>query len=366
MKNTIGKKSFNYTTVILIAIILFALAIRLPALFTRHIENDEVIYQVLADKVSKDFSDYSLQGTAILNQLPAGIYDKPLFHHPPLFIYGVILFKSLFGQRFIVLFPILCSVLTVLAIYLIGKKIYTEKVGLVAAFIFGFCPIAIHVSTKIWIDVLLTFLCTLTVYLAILAADKDKLVWYILGGISCGLAILSKITALFILAPVFYLFIRKPLIVKRIDKMIFFSISALLVIVPWFFIFYKTFGIIFPWWVKPSEDLSQMFPFVRMILDRPFYFYFLNTIVVAPIYIFAWLNIIRRIRKPSEWLEPIWALAFIVSLTIIGIKQGYIMRYILPAVPALAILSAVFLVEKNKKLLWIMATFFLGYGLTVA
>jgi len=96
MDNSIAKKSFSHTTVILIAIILFALAIRLPALFTWHIENDEIIYQVLADKVSKNFSDYSLQGTAILEQLPAEIYDKPLFHHPPLFIYWIILFKLLF------------------------------------------------------------------------------------------------------------------------------------------------------------------------------------------------------------------------------------------------------------------------------
>jgi 4-amino-4-deoxy-L-arabinose transferase-like glycosyltransferase len=260
----------------------------------------------------------------------------------------------------------LCSVLTLLLVYLIGKKLYREEVGLVAAFIFGFCPIAIHASTKIWIDSLLALFCTLTVYFAVLAREKERTTWYILAGISCGLAILSKITALPVLAAVFYLFVRKPWGRKRGVGILFFLASAVLVTSPWFITFYKTFGTILPWQNRPSEELARMFPFTKMILGRPLYFYFLNTLLVAPIYIFAWINMIRRIRKPSQWFEPIWALAFIVSLTIRGTAQGYIMRYILPAMPALAILSADFLVKKNKKLLWITAAVFLAYGLTVA
>jgi 4-amino-4-deoxy-L-arabinose transferase-like glycosyltransferase len=336
--------------------------------FTWHIENDEVILQVLADKVSKNFSDYSLQDTEILKQLPKVVYDKPLFHHPPLFIYGLILFKILFGTKFLILFPILASTLVVWVVFLIAKQLYDEKVGLVAAAIFGLCPIVMHASTKIWIDALLTLFCALTIYLSVLAVKKDKFIWYVLAGISCGLAVLSKISALPILAPVFYLFMKKPRSINKIIKVALFLISAILVTSPWFVAFYRTFGTIFPWWIRPSAEPLHMFPFIRMALDRPFYFYFLNISIVTPIYIYSWVDIIRKAKKPSMWLEPIWALAFILSFTIVGIRglEGYVTRYILPAIPALAILSANFLVEKNKKLFWIIAAIFLAYGLTVA
>ena len=92
-KESKNKKSFSNVKIILVAIVLLALSMRLPALFTQHIENDEVILQVLAEKVSENPKDYSLQGTAVLDRLPKSVYDKPLFHHPPLFIYGLILFK---------------------------------------------------------------------------------------------------------------------------------------------------------------------------------------------------------------------------------------------------------------------------------
>ena len=42
---------------------MFAIALRLTALFIPHNEADEVIYLTLAEKVTQNFSDYTLQGT---------------------------------------------------------------------------------------------------------------------------------------------------------------------------------------------------------------------------------------------------------------------------------------------------------------
>jgi len=362
-----NKKSLVDTKIILIAIILLSLSIRLPALFIRHIENDEVILQALAEKVSENPKDYSLQGTAVLDQLPKIVYDKPLFHHPPLFTYGLILFRKLFGVRYQVLFPVFASVITLLVIFAIGKELYDEAVGLIAAFIFSICPIVLHASTKIWIDAVLTLFCTLSVYLSILAVKKEKAFWYILAGISFGLAILSKISALAIIAPIVYLFI-KNFNAKRLSNVLYFIIFSMLIAGPWLYVFYKTFGTFFPWWIKPSEEPLRMFPFIKMAIARPWYFYFSNISKVAPIYLFAWAIIIKSIRRPNEWMECIWGLSFILGFTLVGIRglEGYVTRYVLPAIPALAILSARELTANNKKFLMLIACVFLAYGLTNA
>ena len=217
------KELLPNTKIILIAIILSSLSLQLPALFIPHKENDEVILQVLAEKVSRNLWDYSLQGTAVLEEFPKSVYDKPLFHHPPLFTYGLILFRSLLGIKFQILFPIFASILTVLIIFAIAKELYDESVGLLAAFIFSICPIALHVSTKIWIDGVLVLFCTLSVYLSILAIKREKAIWYILAGISFGLAVLSKISALPILVPITYLFLKKSLSAKRLTHILYFQ-----------------------------------------------------------------------------------------------------------------------------------------------
>ena len=65
------------------AIIVLALVLKLPSLRSPRLEGDELIYWHLTQNWLENGA-YSLQGTPILKALPPSIYDKPLFHHPPL------------------------------------------------------------------------------------------------------------------------------------------------------------------------------------------------------------------------------------------------------------------------------------------
>jgi hypothetical protein len=59
------------------------LALKLPTLaFDRH-EYDEHIYWALTGNWIEN-GRYLLQGTEILKSLPPEMYDRPLFHHPPM------------------------------------------------------------------------------------------------------------------------------------------------------------------------------------------------------------------------------------------------------------------------------------------
>ena len=361
------KPSFT-TQLILLAIIIFSLFMHLPVLFIEHIENDEVIYQALANRLSEDLTDYSLQNTEIIDQLPPAAYDKPLFHHPPLFIWGLLLCQATLGSEFQILIPIIACMLTTFLIYLIGTELYNQKTGIISALIFASCPIMFHASTKIWIDPLLTFFCTLCIYWGLLAIRKEKPYLYILSGVTFGLAIISKTSALPIILPLVYLFFKsRSTLKKKLLNTLYFLIPATLIVMPWFILFYNTFGCFFPWWIKPTNSIMNIFPFNMASVNRPWYFYFSNTLIVAPIYFFAWIKVAMMIKNPKKWLLPVWIFAFIVTFTIIGIsKGGYITRYILPAIPALAIVAGWFFSKTNKTFLWIIFILFIGYGLANA
>ena len=108
-----------------------------------------------------------------------------------------------------------------------------------------------------------------------------------------------------------------------------------------------------------------MFPFIDMVVHRPWYFYFVQLIIIAPVYIFAYLEILRRVRNRLDLTEVFWALSYIICATILGLLgQGYQTRYIMPAVPALCFLSADSIAGKNK-FIFALSILFMAYGLLI-
>lgn len=356
------KPIISNTHLVLLATILFSLVIRLPALFTPHIENDEVIYQTLADKVSKNPLDYSLQGTAILEKLPKLNYDHPIFHRPPLFVYLLAFFRSLFGKNLGILLPILSGALMIMIIFLLGREAYGEKKALLATSLVSFCPTFLFASTRILIDILLALLVSLTVFILIISIKKQKVIGYIFSGLIFGLAVLTKETAFLVLPTCLYLIFKEGITAKKVLFALCMGGVSFLVCFPWFYHFYRVSGTFLPWWAKIYKENLSMFPFVDMTVNRPWYFYFLQLILISPVYIFGYFNLVKRIRDKKDLTEVLWIFSYFIVLTIHGISgQGYQTRYILPAIPALSLLSADILVKVNKIIL-VIAIFFLAYG----
>lgn len=359
---SVERTTFFNTRLILISLVLFSLGLRIPAIFIPHIENDEVIYQTLADKVTKNFLDYSLQGTAILEKLPKLNYDHPIFHRPPLFVYLLALFRSLLGKNLGILLPLLSGTLTLVIIFLLGREIYGERKALLATLILSLCPTLLFASTRILIDSLLTLLVSLTVFTLIISIKKRKVIWYIFSGLIFGLAVLTKETAFLVLPTCLYLIFKEGITTKKIFFTLCLGIASFLIFFPWLHYFYRVSGTFFPSWAKIYEENLKMFPFVRMSVHRPWYFYFLQIILITPVYIFGYFNLVKRIRNKGDLTEVLWILSYFIVLTIHGLSgQGYQTRYILPAIPALSLLSADIFVKANK-IIWMIGVFLLAYG----
>jgi hypothetical protein len=125
--------------IVFFSIIMFAIALRLTALFIPHNEADEVIYLTLAEKVTQNFSDYTLQGTPLLAKLPKATYDQPIFLRPPLFVYLLAFFGIFHAQVFL---PLLSALGTLWTTSAIATKLSKQNNQIIlSCLVLSFCPI---------------------------------------------------------------------------------------------------------------------------------------------------------------------------------------------------------------------------------
>lgn len=366
----------KWHTLILTGIILLSLAIRMSALFIPHIENDEVIYQTLAEKISKNPLDYTLRGTFILHQLPANIYDHPLFCHPPFFIWLLALVKIVLGIRAEVLVSIVMGVLTILITYFIGKQLYSKKHGLLAAIILACCPVMLFVSTKIWLEIGLTLFVTLSFYLVILACHKKSILWFTAAGVVFGMGLLVKHSAILIAPAVLYFIYRHAISWKqRVGFIAVFFLTGVCVNIPWLVYYRLTSGTFFyASRYASSYNIASIFPFVVLAANRPWHYYFSGLISVYPVYLFCVIALTDIIRKKGDLSMALWALSFMIIFTILALKDRnvqviFALRFLAPALPALAILASygiypwIFFVKPAGRTITTVFLIFFSYGL---
>jgi 4-amino-4-deoxy-L-arabinose transferase-like glycosyltransferase len=345
---------------VLAALLLFSLMLRLLGLLVSHTETDEKIYLTLAQKVSQHLFDYNLQGTPILPTLPQSTYNHPIFLRPPLFVYLVALFGSVRAHLFV---PLLAGVGVLWTTFLLGKKLsLAPSTTLLACVVLACCPILLFTSVHLWADVLLALMVSLTLLLFLLALEAGAALLFALSGAAFGLAVLTKETAVLILPALLYLCFRRGLSGASMRQLVLFGLPAGLVCFPWFYQFHRLTGAFIKGSGITEENLR--IPFIDMMVHRPAYFYFLHIVVLSPIYIFGYFDVVERIRKKESLTEVIWVASYLVPLTIVGLLgQGYQTRYIVPAVPGLALLTADWLYRHRNGWVTVTAITFLLCGL---
>lgn len=244
---------------------------------------------------------------------------------------------------------IVSGVLTIILTYDICRRLYDEKKALISAVISFCCPLLLFCSTRILIDALFAFLVAFTVWSFLLASKSNQRSYFIFSGFIFGLSLLTKQLGILILLTCLYILFRDGFSKQKLVFFIYFLFTAVLICSPWYIYFYKIYGTISPWWTKPSFELISIFPFLRMVVNRPWYFYVTYIILIAPVYLFAFMNIVYVLKNKRINAEIIWALSFLIPLSILGINGwGFQTRFIVPAIPALAILSANVLDTENK------------------
>jgi len=121
--------------------------------------------------------------------------DRAGYNHKPLWNILEGSFYLLFGFNDAivkVLTPFIASILLGLAVFVLVKKIYNKKIGLIASMIAITLPTIATYAVLMYTDALFTFYFTLFVLTFVLAFKTEKMKYWILTGILAALALLTK------------------------------------------------------------------------------------------------------------------------------------------------------------------------------
>lgn len=167
---------------LLLVVVLLGIVLRV-ALFSGYQDGDDSAYIAKAFAYSEGdwLPPYSHWGSRMFPVLLTTLSYS---------IFGVSEFST-------VLFPFLFSVGGIVVGYLIGRHLFDVNVGLVAAFFIAIFPMEVLFASQLFPYSLLSFLCSLSLYLFLKGVKEDQAQLLFIAGIILGLAYLSRITALY-------------------------------------------------------------------------------------------------------------------------------------------------------------------------
>ncbi len=175
--------------------------------------------------------------------LPAYFF-KPLFKHPPLFTLLVSLSMKIFGAKLISAgyIPLLFGALMIPLTYLLAALIFNRNVGMLSAAFMWLDPVNIICSQKVWMETTLAFLIVLSVYLFMRGFKGRGDIYFVLGGLASGLAVLTKYPGILSLGIVLlYATVQKREVFKNKYFLLGLAMPALLLAL-WFYWNYAVYG----------------------------------------------------------------------------------------------------------------------------
>lgn len=261
----------------------------------------------------------------------------------------------------------LMGALTVLITYLIGRDLFSRKVGIVSAIILMLLPYFIGFNKVYGLDTPTVLSFTLTVWLFLRAVKLNSNLYYLLAVISLGFALGIRLNNLLLYPLLFliYLIFFGRDIFKNSQGL--WRIFMFLLIPP--LIFYLT----WPWlWQNPMVHLNLTIGhwgevkeiFLGQNISAPYGYYFIYFLATTPALIlismipFLWKLFTQK--NKYLWIIFIW---FLIPFlwTFATIRQDGI-RYILMLYPPLAIISAYSIsLIKNSRIFLLTLITLTGY-----
>lgn len=160
------------------------------------------------------------------------IVGEEVFFKAPLYPYVLAIFYKIFGHNLIIprILNILFDSFSIYFVYLIGKRIFNRKTGVIASIIAAFAGILIYFSGEVLGTSLAIFLSLVVLYLLLTAKTR---VWrWFSAGLLSSLVIFVRTNFIVCLpAIILYIFLRKDFVRKKIKLSLFFVSGCLLIFV---------------------------------------------------------------------------------------------------------------------------------------
>lgn len=163
--------------------------------------------------------------------------------HPPLYFLIASFLLESFGNELIVLrgLSVIYSILTILLVYLIGSKMFGERIGLLSSLLLAIYPTAVYWNRMAFANNQVMFLSMLSLYSILLYLDQRDNKWFYLTGVLAGLSMVTEILGVgvfFAIAAILWIYDRRRLpmfiIVSAIPPLVF--VVYMLNLMPEYFI----------------------------------------------------------------------------------------------------------------------------------
>jgi 4-amino-4-deoxy-L-arabinose transferase len=280
------------------------------------------------------------------------------FSKPPLPLWAMAGSIAVFGNDEVAIrIPsIIISLLGIFMIFLIGRELFNDRVGLIAAFLFAINGLLVELAAGIGssdhVETMFIVMVEVAIYFSILSVRRERaLKWVILTGVFTGLAFLSKWFPAFLVFPVWFVgFILSDKFnwKKLFGYGLVILLSTALVILPWI-LNVNSYG---------DNILDRvLFAFGTSIQghERPIWYYFheilitFGELIYIPL-IFGVYWAIKGKSKQAHWIVLIWIFIPLIVFTL-GATKRY--TYILISAPAFFMIIAYlfhYLLENYTKL----------------
>ena len=209
--------------------------------FVNNDPQDDGIYMSKARKLIQtgEFSNFKWAADLVSEEDTINPAHQFLFRWMMIFSITASFILFGFSDFSAALFPLLCSLGSILLIFYMGKNLFNEKTGLIAAFLLSIFPLNVIYSTRITPEVPLAFFMALSVFMFLLGEQRKKdrgflnlkNLYFLLSGVFLGIGYLTKESAI-ILASFFILYslykrkIRKEYLLIFIGFLMIYSIEG--------------------------------------------------------------------------------------------------------------------------------------------
>lgn len=342
-------------------IILFAAFLRFYGLNWdqgQHFHPDERMITMVADKISWQdlnphffaYGSFPIYLLKIVGSL-VGFFDPQFGNYQSINLVGRFL-SALFDLG------------TIFILFLLGKKVFNKRVGLLAAFFYTISVLPIQLAHFYAVDTPLTFFTMLALYLTVSFCQKSTKLGVISLGLIFGLALATKTSALLLVVP-----ITVTIILKLFSKPLLLTACCLLLIFTTLITFFITMPFAFfdfPTFLRQTLEQQEMtksaltFPYTLQYVGKTPYLYELQNIFfwgLSPL--LATLSFLGVIFFTYKTFRPSLNTHYLILTTFfwlyflaVGSFAIGFMRYMLPLYPLLCLFAATFLYQiKLPKLL---------------
>jgi hypothetical protein len=281
-----------------------------------------------------DEAVYSGQAAAIA-QIPVLKDIFPVFRAHPLLFQFLLALLFNFGVSDLAarLLAVAIGVATVFIVYRLGKLLYGEYTGILAALMLAVMPYHVVVSRQVLLDGPMVLCATLTLYLLARYALTGNPIWLHAAGIGMGLTFLAKETGLILIGSVYSFFALSRDIFVRIQDLIISFVLMVIMILP------------FPLslWLAGGSKVGQQY-LIWQLFRRPNHTwdFYLTTVpgqigILVIILALAGLLLLWKERTWRERLLLLWIAVPVIFFQIWPTK-GY--QYLLAIAPPLTLLAS--------------------------